>query len=239
MNAQETFSEDLLHAFMDGELDHETTRLIRDTMKEDPVLRERVQSLMRTKEMMRLAFASAEPPGQRRLPASTGWRQPLTGLAASILVLALCFGAGVLGYRTAPLLETLAANAAPSPSSRLVLHIGESDPERFAATLAYAERYLAANQGNEAMVEVVANAGGIDLLRQGTSPYEQKITELISTYDNLHFVACMNTLRNLQRQGVAPDLIRDVRSDQTAVDHIVDRVMQGWTYVRVDQLPEI
>lgn len=240
MSTQENFSDELLHAFTDGELDHESGKLIRDTMEQDPVLRARVQSLVRTKEMVRLAFSCATPPTQRQLPASSGWRQQITGLAASFLVLAMCFGVGVLGYRAAPLLEqTLAASETLSPSSRLVLHIGESDPERFAATLAYAERYLLENAGNEAMVEVVANAGGLDLLRQGVSPHEQKIVELMSTYDNLHFVACMNTLRNLKRQGAEPTLIRDVHTGQTAVDHIIDRVLQGWTYVRVDQLPGI
>ena len=39
--------------------------------------------------------------------------------------------------------------------------------------------------------------------------------------------------------GAEPTLIRDVHTGQTAVDHIIDRVLQGWTYVRVDQLPGI
>jgi intracellular sulfur oxidation DsrE/DsrF family protein len=240
MSARPTFSDELLHSHIDGELDALTRQQIQDAMKQDAELHARVHTLMRTKEMMRLAFSSIEPPRSNKPLANAKMTRPIFGLAASLLVLALCFGVGLLGYRTAPMLEqVLASQSAPSHSTRLILHIGESDPERFAATLAYTERYLQENAGPETMVEVVANAGGLDLLRQGSSPHEAKILELLDRHENLRFVACMNTLRNLQRQGAMPTLIRDVRTDQTAVDHIIERVLQGWTYVKVDQLPEI
>lgn len=239
MSARPIISDDLLHTYVDGELDATTLQQVRDAMDQDPGLRARVQALLHTKEMMRLAFSSVEPPRMEPPLKQVRPGRPVFGLVASLLVLVLCFGAGVLGYRTAPLLEqALALQTAPVQSNRLVLHIGESNPERFAATLAYTERYLRENAGSGAMVEVVANAGGLDLLRQGASPYEAKILEMMDRHENLHFVACMNTLRKLQRQGETPALIRDVRTDQTAVEHIIERVLQGWTYVKVDQLPE-
>jgi intracellular sulfur oxidation DsrE/DsrF family protein len=240
MSAQPTFSDELLHSYIDGELDSLSGRQIRDAMKQDDALRVRVQALMRTKEMMRLAFSSAEPPRAPKVLVTPRAPRPVFGLVVSLLVLVMCFGVGVLGYRTAPILEqAFALQGAPSQPTRLVLHIGESDPEHFSATLAYTERYLRENAGSDTMVEVVANAGGLDLLRQGNSPHEARILELMDRHENLQFVACMNSLRNLRRQGVAPALIRDVRTDQTAVDHIIERVLQGWTYVKVDQLPEV
>lgn len=240
MSARPIFSDDLLHAYIDGELDALTGQQIQDAMKQDATLRDRVHALLDTKEMMRLAFSSAKPPKASKPLAAANRARSMYGLAASLLVLTLCFGVGVLGYRTAPLLEqVLATQASPSPSTRLVLHVGESDPERFAAALAYTERYLREQSGSGAIVEVVANAGGLDLLLQGGSPHEAQILEMMDRYENLHFVACMNTLRKLQRQGATPALIRDVQTDRTAVDHIVERVLQGWTYIKVDQLPEV
>ncbi|MCA1805570.1 MAG: hypothetical protein LC646_09610 [Xanthomonadaceae bacterium] len=240
MNARPIFSDDLLHAYIDGEVDALTGQQIQDAMKQDAALRNRVHALSNTKEMMRLAFSSAKPPRASKPLTAPNRVRPMYGLVASLLVLTLCFGVGVLGYRTAPLLEqVLASQPAPSAPARLVVHVGESDPERFAATLAYTERYLREQAGSGAMVEVVANAGGLDLLLQGGSPHEARILEMMDRYENLHFVACMNTLRKLQRQGATPALIRDVQADRTAVDHIVERVLQGWTYVKVDQLPEV
>lgn len=240
MSARSIFSDDLLHAYIDGELDALTGQQIEDAMKQDAALRGRVHALSDTKEMMRLAFSSAKPPRASRPLTGASRVRPMYGLAASLLVLTLCFGVGVLGYQTAPLLEqVLASQAAPSPSTRLVLHVGESDPEHFAATLAYTEQYLREQAGSGAMVEVVANAGGLDLLLQGGSPHEAQILEMMARYENLHFVACMNTLRKLQSQGATPALIREVQTDRTAMDHIVERVLQGWTYVKVDQLPEV
>ena len=240
MSARPDFSDELLHTYIDGELDALTVQQIQEAMRQDAGLRARVRSLQHTKEMMRLAFSGATPPASGRAVPAPYRRRPLQGLVASLLVLVLGFGAGILGYQAAPWLEqTVASQASETAAKRIVLHIGESDPERFAATLAYTERYLREQAGTGAMVEVVANAGGLDLLRQGKSPYEREILELMARYDNLRFVACMNTLRKLQQDGSTPALIRDVRTDQTAVDHIIERVLQGWTYIKVEQLPEI
>lgn len=239
MSGTETFSDELLHTYIDGELDEATRDSIRDAMHEDSGLRERMARLQHTKDMMRLAFAGAEPPvADRPVQAHNRWYQAY-GVAASLLVLAVCFGVGVLGYHAAPLLQDkYVAAAVASQPNKLVLHIGESDPERFAATLDYAEHYLR-EHADDAAVEVVTNAGGLDLLRPGMSPYESRVMELMATYKNLHFFACMNSIRNLRRQGVDPELLRPVETGQTAVDHIVNRVMEGWTYVKMDHLPEV
>jgi intracellular sulfur oxidation DsrE/DsrF family protein len=239
MNSSETFSDEILHAYIDGELDGDTQQCIRTAMQQDSLLRERVTRLHRTKEMMRLAFAGAEPPAQRHRLPTANRRAQAYGIAASFLILALCFGMGILGYKTAPLWDPpVTASVTGSQPDRLVLHIGESDPERFAATLAYAENYLKQHAGS-AMVEVVTNAGGLDLLRPGLSPYDRKVVELMATYRNLHFFACMNSIRNLRRQGVDLELLQNVETGQTAVDHIVNRVVEGWTYVKMDHLPEV
>ncbi len=238
MSNSETFSDELLHTFIDGELDNVTQQSIRVAMQQDSRLQERVVRLRRTKEMVRLAFAGAEPPVQQKaIQVQNRWIQAY-GVAASFLVLALCFGVGILGYKSAPLWSSQAAAVMDHQQpNKLILHIGESDPERFSATLAYAESYLKEHAG-DAMVEVVTNAGGLDLLRPGMSPYEHKVMEMMATYKNLHFFACMNSIRNLRRQGVNPELLKEVEAGQTAVDHIVNRVMEGWTYVKMDHLPE-
>ena len=240
MSAHPTFSDELLHAYIDNELDARTAVQIRLAMQDDAELHTRVDALLRTRELMRMAFACAAPPRARPVPVVRKHARALYGMVASLLVLALCFGAGVLGYRAAPLLEqgfAPLASAASPPG--LVLHIGESDPERFTATLAYAEHFLGEHADADVRVEVVANAGGLDLLRLGGSPHERQVLELMQRHENLRFVACMNTLRKLRSEGQVPTLIPDVRTDQTAVEHIVERVLQGWTYVKVEQLPGI
>jgi intracellular sulfur oxidation DsrE/DsrF family protein len=88
-------------------------------------------------------------------------------------------------------------------------------------------------------VEVVANAGGVDLMRADKSPFVQRVRALQQQYSNLHFIACANAIRNLRHNGVDVSLLDGVQSGETAVDHIVDRLQHGWRYVKVSDLPGI
>lgn len=245
MSNHESISDELLYTYLDGELDNASRDSITQALQTDPGLCRRAERLQESKNLVQFAFANASPPTKiRPISANNRWFQ-LYGVAASFLVLALCFGAGILGYKTAPgyfqpmLAATQVATAADMNSKRVILHIGESDPERFAATLEYAEHALNARNGNDMVIEVVTNAGGIDLLRSDTSPYREKVTALLSQHPNIHFFACMNTLRNLERQGVKTNLIGEVHTGATAVDHIVNRVLEGWTYIKMDHIPAI
>ena len=107
------------------------------------------------------------------------------------------------------------------------------------AVLDYAENFLAENLELGTQVEVVANSGGVDLMRSGVSPFEYRVRALSEQYSNLHFVACMNSLRNLRRTGIEPVMLDDVHTGTTAVDHVVKRLQDGWTYRKVDNLKDI
>lgn len=239
MNTQDSFSDESLYTLIDNELDREARRELLDAMTKDPKLRARVRSLKQSKDMVRLAFSTAEPPRPHRaLPAA-----PLRlgrAVAASMLLMTICFGAGMLGYKSTPLLQDMhAAQVSEAQPPRLVLHVSESDPEHFSETLAFAERYLVEHLDQDAVVDVVVNAGGLDLLREDASPHGDRIRELMARYQNLQFMACMNTIRNLRRQGDEPILIQNVNTEHTAVDHIISRILDGWAYVKLDPAQDI
>jgi len=43
----------------------------------------------------------------------------------------------------------------------------------------------------------------------------------------------------LRRQGIDPVMFKGVHSGATAVDHIVQRLHDGWTYQKIDNLEDI
>ncbi len=240
MNTNEPISDELLHTYLDGELDAKSFQAVSIAMQTDPGLRLRAEKMRATKSLVQCAFANAVPPTRERpLTVKNRWFQ-LYGIAASFIALAICFTAGMVGYKTAPYyMDRVQATATTMDAKRLVLHIGESDPDRFAATLDYAEKVLLSRKTEDMVIEVVTNAGGIDLLRDGVSPYKARVAALMQQHQNIHFFACMNTLRNLERQGVKANLMNNVRTEKTAVDHIVNRVLEGWTYIKMDHVPAI
>lgn len=238
MNAYTKLDNLTLNAYVDGQLDPETERLVLTAMQDDPDIREQVCQLRRAKDWMRTGFDDVQPEDQP-LPKSRsrfGSRFG-NGIAASLVAIAIGAGGGILGYAFAERDGVMVAGQ--QDPMRVVLHIDDAEPAHFQAVLDYAENFLEENRDRGTQVEVVANSGGVDLMRSGGSSFEGRVRELSARYSNLHFVACMNSLRNLRREGINPVMINDVHIGTTAVDHIVKRLHDGWTYRKVNKLEDI
>jgi len=239
MKTYDTGLDDLtLNAFVDAQLDPEMERVVVTAMQNDPDIREHVCQLRRAKDWMRTGFADVRS-DDRPLPNSKARFGRLgTGIAASFMAIAIGTGGAILGYTCADRESVMVAGQQQDPM-RVVLHIDDSDPAHFQRVLDYAEKFLEENRDRGTQVEVVANSGGVNLLRTGASPFEDRVRDLSEQYSNLHFVACMNSLRNLRRQGIDPVMFEGVHSGTTAVDHIVQRLHDGWTYQKIDNLEDI
>lgn len=244
MQDSELMDENTLGAFVDGQLDSAGCEAVMVAMARDPAVRERVERLRRAKDLMRVGFASAQPPSRRAPLSGAPVASRLSrALAASVAALALGLAAGSLGYHYGRHLDRSELASLPSPqrqqSDRIVLHISEANPIQFAAALSYADRFLRRHPAPDSRVEVIANAGGLDMMRTGLSPYEDQIGALLEAHPNIRFLACANAIANLRKQGIEPHLIDSIDTEKKAIDHIVARLQEGWSYVRVDALPEI
>jgi intracellular sulfur oxidation DsrE/DsrF family protein len=131
------------------------------------------------------------------------------------------------------------ASRQASDIDHVILHISESDPRQFSAALRFVEYFLDQNPRPGSQIEVVANAGGLDLMRDGISPFKTEIVAIMRQHDNVHFIVCSTGIHNLRRRGIEAKFIGDVDTDETAVDPIVNRLQAGWTYIKVNDLPEI
>lgn len=236
MQSRKAMDELTLNAYIDGQLDAEQEREVLAAMEHDADVREQVCRLRRAKDWMRTGFADAVPPTP---PAVNKVHRPFNlgyGVAASFMALVLATGGALIGYVCA---ERQGPVLAQEDTGRILLHLDESSTGRFAAVLDYAEKFLAENAARGVEVEVVANAGGLDLMRADRSPFAQRVKTLQQQYRNLHFIACANAIRNLRGEGVNITLLDGVHSSETAVEHIVDRLQHGWRYVKVSDLPGI
>lgn len=239
MKQDEYPDEQTLGAFVDGQLDAAVSESVLESMEHNEQVREQVYRLRRSKDLIKLAFGDAQAPS--RLPAPAVVRQPLwPSLAASVLLLVGSFGTGVLGYFCGKqLMGSDSELVARQHRNHVVLHISESDPKQFSAALDYVENFLKQHNNPGSQVEVVANAGGLDFMRVGISPFEDRVSAMIRKYKNVHFIACANGIRNLRRQGEDPHFIDRIDTGKTAIDHIISRLQAGWSYIKVDALPEV
>lgn len=236
MNRYSEIDEATLNAFVDGQLDAAMHSEVLQAMESNAAVREEICRLRSAKDWMQTGFADARP--SPRPPRAYRSRWPgRNGVAATVLIALVALGGGLTGYQLGKVDDS--AHVYQQDRNRVLLHLDQSSMAGFDAVLTYAEDYLETHRDDGVQVEVVANAGGIDLMRAAGSGYAERVSELSQRYHNLHFIACANALHNLRRSGDEVRMLDSVEVGTTAIDHIVSRLQQGWTYRRVDSLPDI
>lgn len=243
MNAK--YSDEIINAYIDGELDGTERQGFQSDMEHNAELAERVQTLCSLKKSVQSSYQQV-PFISRQLDPQTGFRNWAQGVAALLL---LCVGilAGWLGHGNF-IHETSLANASEATlkgiqltpvnlnhPNKIILHIASDDNDHLRQTLEKVDTIIAQykNSGLPFKVEVVANAGGINLLRKDVSPYKKHISQLMHDYSNISFIACSNALDRLRLQGIEPQLIEHTKTGVTAVEQIIKRLQQGWVYMKV------
>lgn len=232
MNDESNFSDERLNAFVDNELDEQEREEVLAAMAEDEELGRRLCALRSTKDLLRHAYdrVPAMPRrGRRHLPLWGGALAAGMALVVGVLI-------GWQGHRAIvsspdePGLAWLGGLFAAQPA-RVLIHLDNSQVDRMEEALDMVEAYLA--RTGKAKVELVVNNSGLDLLREETTPHAERIAKLAARYDMLAFVACGNAIARYRSAGLDVTLVPEARVERTAVEHIVDRVRQGWTYLKI------
>lgn len=236
-------SDERLNALIDGELTPADAEALLQRLRVDASLRERVSLLRLGKELVRHTYADAGveaaplPPAAWLAAGGPCWRTAAAGL--------LLAGGALIGWTardpgTGPAdpLRLLAEQSARSPhgdAERVILHIGSALPQQGQAVLDRAEGILETARASRrsVVVEIVANGGGLDLLRQGVSTQAPRIATLRAAYPQLSLVACGQTAQRLRVGGVDVRLLPGTTVASSALDEIVLRMQQGWAYVRI------
>jgi len=240
---QKHISDEELNAYIDDELDFEERTRIVEQLELDDELTHEAQNLRQLQAMLRHAYRTP-PPSPKQGKKGFVSRGALNALAAGLL-LAIGAISGWYGnqqyVRNLPpamlaLSSDMQFHTAAAIKENLLLHISSNDPHKMAAALNYAEQALATarrHNNKNFRLEVVANDGGIEMLRRDTSPYSQRIEKMLEQYNNVSFLACANALRKLQARGIKVELLPGTRSDHSAIDEIIKRLEGGWRYLKV------
>jgi intracellular sulfur oxidation DsrE/DsrF family protein len=249
MPTDRTFSDEQLNAFVDGQLDADEKSRILSALNGDDELNRRACELHRLHDLVQHAY-DLPPSASIRQPVNTqrrGWRQ---AVAATVM---LAVG-GTLGWvaharQLQPLnlqamyldeekaFQTSELDQAPMQGEhKILLHLSSAEPEKLEHALTTVENLLKRYQQRAQPVEVelIANAGGLDLLRADISPYAKRVSALQRQYDNLTFVACQNAMDRLRRDTHQnPDLLPEALVTPNALEEILLRLQQGWVYISV------
>lgn len=230
-----------LNALCDGELDQAAEDQVLEAIRRDPALAQRLGELRLAKQLVRHAYRHETPARAHGHSPHIARRGLLA--AAAVAFLALGVGAGWMGQtlqqggndedysRLARRAGALTQSASPD---RVLLHASSSAPDRVTAMLDEAEGMLRAAReaGRSVAIEVIANNTGLDVLRLDAAGEARRLASLRTEFPNLTLVACAQTIERLREKGVQPHLLPEAIIATSALDQVVKRIQEGWTYVR-------
>ncbi|MCF8150338.1 MAG: hypothetical protein K9K30_10245 [Burkholderiaceae bacterium] len=233
MSDAKVFSDERLNAFVDNELGAQECDEILTAVATDAELGQRLCELRSAKELVRHAYGRVPQVRRQANRHLSFW----SGALAASLTLTLGVLIGWLGHQSATATESHGTAAAwterlfAAEPARILIHLDSSRSEQMEAALDLAEAYLA--KASNARVEVIANNRGLDLLRARTTPYAERIAEIRSHHERVAFIACGQTIARLHGGGEDVALVPEAAVTRTAIEHVAERVQQGWTYLKI------
>ncbi len=256
MSSDDELSEEHLNAFVDGELDSGDRGRVLRAIGTNPALQRHVGELRRLRDLLQYAYYDPPHPagGSEAQPTLRAARLPralrssayLPRFAWSTVALAIGVLLGWVAHpRNAALPDTAAqaglwsfeaarVDGAPVDSRHVVLHVSSDDPRTLDAVLVAARRIVSDLERKGGRLVILANGGGINLLRSDIGSWSAQVQQLLKQHSNLTVIACSNGVEKLIHDGHQPvQLIPGATVGGTAVEEIVARLREGWVYVKV------
>jgi intracellular sulfur oxidation DsrE/DsrF family protein len=241
--SNQDISDEFLNSFVDNQLASAEKSQAFDAISQSEALKERVCELRGLKELVQHAYS--QPPVYTRSAVKQlrPWKKQLQALAACLLLLL----GGVSGWMThswtsrqnnhemTAIMQSIPSADAITDIRKIIFHLSTSNPTRLKAALdeteGLLENYRRAN--HKVQVELIANQGGVDLLRSDVSAYTNRISAMHEKYPNLNFLVCGKTIGKLKNDGENVQLLPHTGVASSAADQINKRLHEGWGYVRI------
>lgn len=233
MKKEEMVSEEQLNAFTDGELDAEEESRIFELSESNAELDGRLCRQRKLKEMVQHAYRDI--PGPKRSPVGGTPSGRFLGIAIAAMVM-LCAGIAIGWFASSmngARQDSAQVAALQSQEGPLLIHVTSAQPEHMEQALKHARDLLVDDAGDPwaRQVEIVANEGGLNLLRSDVTPFAAEIRRLAE--QDVLFFACTRAIERLREQGVEVKLLPEANDQYTALDRVVARMQQGWHYLRI------
>ena len=247
MNKHDTYSDEYISAYIDGELDSdERARLLFDEQK-DEILAQRINEVRMLKEKIQLIYSEVKNRKYEKKPFScSAFVGRHRALAASILLLSTV--AALLTYNMSSnnnlvVAKQLIKNTQPIAASsisdvigdnkHIIINVSQYQPLNFSETIKNIENILLNKDSSSFKIEIVANGQGLKALDTESSLHAVQVSQLASRFDNLEVVACAKSLANLATEGNPIKLMKSIMITPSAAEQVAKRTNAGWLYLKI------
>ena len=239
------------HKYVDKELNNEETKVFEERMLADTKLVDEVTQYMELKNKIKINYGKMHSKKYQQYNSCAkegsfyGYCKQAVAASVVVVVAVLTLSSinfknkAAVGVEQVAKIENAPRGFTLKPvkydNSKLMLHISSSNIETLDKALKQAESLLLQyeKQNKPLELEVIANSGGVDLLRVAKTPYAKKVLALQKRFKHIQFVACFNTLNRLAANGEDVKLLPGVTADMPVVDKIIGQIQHGWTYVKI------
>ena len=261
MSENGIFSDEYLNAFVDDQLALDERGRLYSQINTDETTHRRVCDLRMLQDLVRMAYKDL-PPAPDNTPSqdtrrAQHWPRFSASAAAVLGVLVLAGGlqqdtgsAGLVSavaagqaaialqaHATAagPAARTAGTTVADSGVIKVLFSLNSGSPAHMKEVLDETQNLLNRYQRKhqKARVEVIANGNGLNLLLAGRSPYPARVVSMLKKYRNLQFAACMNTINQLDSEGIRTTLLPGTTVIDSGVAQIIRLQRRGWVYIQV------
>ncbi len=243
MSDKRSYSDEHLNAFIDNQLGNTEKAELMDALRHDAELSQRVCKLQKLHNLVQLSYQSIEVPERHQSKHKALQPGKFKWFAAASLLLAVgtltgWFTNEAIGTKSLyQIAEIKQSNSATNMSKwRLMLHVSTANPKRLNIVLDEAEALLKeyATESKTLELEILTNSDGVALVTNSHKRYNHRLQKLQQQYQNLVVMACGKTLQRLQRANGKPvDLLPQTGVVVSAINQIVKRQKEGWTYIRI------
>ena len=244
MSHPHQYSDELINAYLDGELDKEDRKAFVESMRNNPELSHRICQLEKVRGMVQIAYHEFDPVDSPSSVKTRHWTSSGVGIAASILMVVGLF-TGWFSHQylgkdegLIELAQTIQSHApvADHEPWRVLLHVSSDDPYRINTVLNEAEAILQHYEAEQRIVniQILANGKGLNVLRDDKSDFAQRIAKMQKRYKNLVFLACAKAIERVESEkGVQVKLLPHTQVVPSAVNQVLNRQKEGWTYIKI------
>jgi len=243
MSENKQYSDEHLNAFIDNQLDNKEKAELLDAVRHCHELSQRVCTLQKIHNLIQLSYQSIEVPVRHQAVDNKYRPGQFKWIAAASILLTVgtlmgWFSNQALNSKSLyDLAEIRQTDNTPNQKKwRLMLHVSTANPNRLNLVLDEAEsllkEYAAASKKLE--LEILTNSEGLALVTNGGKKYNQRLQALQQKYQGLVVMACGQTIKRFQRlHGKSIDLLPQINVVPSAINQIVKRQKQGWSYIRI------
>ena len=233
MKQHNKYSDEILNAYVDGELSAEDELELLEDMQKDHSLFQRINYLKSMKLLVSNAYSSKEGNSSLRINSSKMNYSLVASVLLVVGVMGGWFSHGFMVNESTPSLQVVNKT---KDTWNIVLHVNTNDTYIQKTILDETESLLESfkEAKKKVKVEIVAYGKGVYLFDTEKSKYKNRLKSLKSNFNNLSYAICGRTVKRLeQKQGRKINLIADMTVARSGIFQIIKRQKQGWNYIRI------